>query len=102
MSQAVNSTIQGIQGTIQCGDRAGPSCHNDFVKAACDSKDGACCHDDFNAWCCPRHYKCNGAFHDPGTHCMSDDHVSSSCLCEQTDFEIIAMEPVGETKVDQA
>merc|ERR1712083_194240 len=40
--------------------------------------------------------------HDPGhnTHCMTATKVSSSCLCSQTDYEIIAMDPVGETKVE--
>lgn len=33
---------------------------------------------------------------------MTDSKVSSSCLCEQSDFEIVSMDPVGETKVQQA
>jgi len=31
---------------------------------------------------------------------MRDDKHSDSCLCEQTDFEIIAMEPTGEAQVE--
>jgi len=33
---------------------------------------------------------------------MTDGHVSSSCLCEQSHFEIVAMKPVGETRVEEA
>lgn len=33
---------------------------------------------------------------------MTDTQVSSSCLCEQTDFEIVSMDAVGEAKVEQA
>jgi hypothetical protein len=31
---------------------------------------------------------------------MTTSKVSGSCLCSQTDYEIIAMDPVGETKVE--
>eukprot|EP00929_Paragymnodinium_shiwhaense_P008463 TRINITY_DN112417_c0_g1_i1.p1 TRINITY_DN112417_c0_g1~~TRINITY_DN112417_c0_g1_i1.p1 ORF type:complete len:300 (-),score=38.09 TRINITY_DN112417_c0_g1_i1:201-1025(-) len=91
-------------GTIPCGDHAGPHCSNAFVEARCDSKDGACCHDDFNAWCCPHNYKCSGVFHDPGgnTHCMTTEKMSGSCLCEQTDYEIVNFEPQGEPQVDDS
>jgi len=48
--------------------------------------------------------KCNGVFHDPGgnTHCMTTSKHSSSCVCEQIDYEIIAMDPVGEAKVEDS
>jgi hypothetical protein len=33
---------------------------------------------------------------------MTDSKISSSCVCEQTDYEIIAMDPVGETQVENS
>jgi len=90
-------------GSIDCGNTAGPSCGNMFVHVNCGTGE-SCCHDDFNGWCCPQGFKCNGNFADPGdnTHCMTTSKISSSCLCEQTEYEIIAMDPVGEVKVDHA
>lgn len=94
----------GVSGEINCGDHAGAHCGSWFSTANCDSKDGACCHDDFNAWCCPPHFECDGGFDDPGNnnHCMSFDHYTGSCRCTQTDYEIVAFDPVGETKVEES
>jgi hypothetical protein len=92
-------------GTIKCGNGAGPQTSNWFVAMECDGNDGAACVDDFNGWCCPQGFKCHGVYHDPGhnTHCMSaPDHVTKSCLCDQTEYEIIAMDPVGEPKIENA
>lgn len=93
-----------VSGVIHCGDHAGTKCGSWFSDAVCDSKDGACCHDDFNAWCCPPNFKCDGVFHDPGgnNHCMTYSKVTSSCLCTQTDYEIVEMTPTGETKVEDS
>jgi len=101
---AVSALVAGSLGNINCGNSAGPSCGNLFNQIHCDSTDGACCHDDFNGWCCPHGFKCNGNYADPGgnTHCMTDSKISSSCLCDQTNYEIIAMDPVGETQVENS
>jgi hypothetical protein len=99
-----NSTPQYF-GTIKCGNAKGPQAQNWWVKMECDSKDGAACADDFNGWCCPHSFKCDGTYHDPGNnnHCMTaPDHVSKSCLCEQSEYEIVAMDPVGAPKIENA
>jgi len=92
-----------LAGDIDCGDNSGPSCSNAWVHVNCGTGE-ACCHDDFNGWCCPKGFKCQGSYSDPGgnEHCMTPTSISSSCLCDQTDYEIEAMDPVGEATVDQS
>lgn len=100
---AFSSLLGGSQagGSINCGNHAGPSCHNNWNDIHCGTGEN-CCTDDFNGWCCPVGFKCNGDFRDPGgnDHCMTISKHSSSCLCDQTDYEIIVMDPVGEATVD--
>eukprot|EP00656_Telonema_subtile_P005065 TRINITY_DN122_c0_g1_i2.p1 TRINITY_DN122_c0_g1~~TRINITY_DN122_c0_g1_i2.p1 ORF type:complete len:282 (-),score=39.37 TRINITY_DN122_c0_g1_i2:208-1053(-) len=91
-------------GRITCGDGKGKKCKNWFNKMYCDSKGGSCCTDDFNGWCCPAGHSCAGNYKDPGgnQHCMTADHVSKSCVCRETGFTIVKMEPVGQMKIETA
>ena len=83
-----------------CGDGKGPHCGSWFSSMSCGTGE-ACCHDDFNSWCCPSGWKCQGVYNDPGgnTHCMTPSHISSSCQCTQTDFEVTGIKASGDPRL---